>query len=186
MKNRLFAFASTCIIGLCLVAAGTTASHAQNPGINLLSITEDTFIRIPALEFTVATVELDHFLASVPLDFSRTERALSQVRPGVDYNDGMIWLTFKTGRKHGLISQIRNLRLTRRSKSTYRLAARPRYNFAQSIGPSEFSFNPDMPAPKQAPSPRPRPNVATLSTSQVAMSQSAPGILTVDHHSAIR
>lgn len=186
MKNRLFAFASASIFGLCLMATSTTAAHAQSSVSDLMRITEDTFIRIPALEFTVASIDLDHYLAGVPLDFSRTERALSQVRPGVNYNDGMVWLTFKIGGKRGLLSQIRNFQLTKRSKSTWRLASRPRYDLENALAPASQEFASRTPEHDSAPTPRQRPDTSKATSSQVAMSASAPGILTVDHHSFIR
>lgn len=185
MKNRLSAFTSAGILGLCLLASGTTAAHAQSSVAALMRITEDTFVRVPALEFTVASVDLDHYLAGVPLDFSKTERALSQVRPGVNYNDGMVWLTFKIGGKRGLLSQIRNLRLMKRSKSTYHLASSPRYDFTQSVGPAIYSFDAERQAPQSVPAPKPRPAVRT-SSSQVAMNQTSPEALTVDHRSPAR
>lgn len=185
MKNRLSAFTSAGIFGLCLLATGINAAHAQSSIASLMRITEDTFVRVPALEFTIASVDLDHYLAGVPLDFSRTERALSQVRPGVNYNNGMVWLTFKVGGKPGLLSQIRSLRLMKRSKSTYRLASSPRYDFTQSVGPAIYSFDAERQTPQSVPDPKPRPEVRA-SSSQVAMNQSSPGALTVDHSSPAR
>lgn len=187
MKNRLVTFATASVLGFCLVAAGTATAHAQSSATNLMRIKEDTFIRIPALEFTVASVDLDHYLAGVPIDFSRTERALSQVRTGVNYNDGMVWLTFKIGGKRGLLSQIRNFQLTKRSKSTWRLASRPRYDLDTTAAPATSpGFNPKAIGRSDAPAPRQRPEALQATSSQVAMSTSSPGILTVDHHSVLR
>lgn len=186
MKSRLTAFTSAGLFGLCLLATGTNAAHAQSSTQNLRRITEDTFIRIPALEFTVASVDLDHYLAGVPLDFTRTERALSQVRPGLGYNDGMVWLTFKIGGKRGLLSQIRNFRLTKRSRSTWRLASGPRYDFAQAAVPTSHAFASGAARHDNVPTPTQRPITREAQSSQVAMSASAPGILTVDRHSVIR
>lgn len=186
MKNHLSVFTFAGLFGLCLMATGTTAAHAQSSTTGFLRITEDTFIRIPALEFTIASVDLDHYLANVPLDFSRTERALSQVRPGVDYNDGMVWLTFKIDGKRGLLSQIRNLQLTKRSKSTWRLASRPRYDLDTVAAPASQAFASNAARHDDAPTPRQRPAVSKATSSQVAMSASSPGVLTVDHQSVLR
>lgn len=184
MKHHLSAFAAPALTGLCLCAIGFTGSHAQSMKSDLLRVSEDTFVRIPALEFTVASIGINHFLKNVPLDFSRTERAINQVRPGVDYNDGMVWLTFKTGTGRGLIDQIHNLRLTRKARSGYRLASGPRYDFGKISTAVALYFPAGRSNNQLAPSPKPRPEAPASSTSKVAMTRSGPGILTVDRHSA--
>ncbi len=177
MKNRLYALVLASTLGLSLVLTGTAASHAQSFSPGFVRLEEDTFIRVPPLEFTIATLEFDRFISGVPFDLSRSERAFSQVRPSVNYDDGMLWLTFKYGKHRSLLSQLKNLSIIKRVKSSYRLASPSRYRIEDSSQMRDFSFTR---AEQSAPRPKPRPRVPAETSSALAISEASPGALTSD------
>ena len=177
MKNHLPALKFAALFGLLVSMVGTPASYAQSRDLNF---EEETFVRLPALEFTIATVALDKYLIGVPRDFTRTERAFSQVRPGVTYDQGMVWLTFKYGGKRGLLSQIRKFRITKKVRSSWRLSSTPSWRIEKSASAEDYAFAESSDA---APAPR-HVGVPVRMVSAMALTEIAPGALTVDRRSA--
>lgn len=177
MKNRLLTCIKATILGLSLVLAGTSAGYSESPPAIFPHFEEDTFVRVPALEFTIANIELERFTAIIPFDTGRSERAFSQVRTSLNYDDGMVWLTFKYGKNRSLLSQLKNLRITKRVKSTYRLASPSRYRLTRSPRLKEFTFATNE---RQIPWPKARPAIPSSASSEQPMSEAAPGDLTVD------
>ncbi len=174
MKNRLRAFSSAALLGLLLCEAGASQSYAQS---QTLHFDEDTFVRVPALEFTIATVALDKYLIGVPRDFTRTERAFSQVRPGVNYDQGMVWLTFKYGGGRGLLSQIGNFRITKKVRSSWRLASSSSYKVEQSAPDTNYSV---AARTERAPATKRHLIAPAKTISEMTVTEIAPGALTVD------
>ena len=174
MKNRLRAFSSAALLGLLLCEAGASQSYAQSQTLHL---DEDTFVRVPALEFTIATVALDKYLLGVPRDFTRTERAFSQVRPGVNYDKGMVWLTFKYGGGRSFLSQIGNFRITKKVRSSWRLASSSSYKVEENEPVTTYAIA----ARTERASAAKQHLVAPARTvSEMAVTEIAPGALTVD------
>lgn len=174
MKNRLRAFSSAALLGLLLCEAGASQSYAQSQTLHL---DEDTFVRVPALEFTLATVALDKYLRGVPLDFTRTERAFSQVRPGVNYDQGMVWLTFKYGGGRSFLSQIGNFRITKKVRSSWRLASSSSYKVEESAPDTIY---PIAARTDSAPATKRHLVAPAKTVSEMTVTEIAPGALTVD------
>lgn len=177
MKNRLFCLTWAGVLGLSLVLIATAASSAQSSSTTFRRLEEDTFIRLPALEFTIATIELEKLVAGVPLNLSRSERAFSQVRPSVNYNGGMFWLTFKYGKHRSFLSQLKNFSIKKRVKSSYRLASVSRYHIEQTSRMRGFSFSQSG---QKTPRANPKPEIPRQAFSELPMGEVAPGAFTVD------
>lgn len=151
MKKRLVSYVSATFMAPLICVAIVSAAGAQSQDF---SLQEDTFVRVPALEFTIVSIGLDKYLTSVPLDFGQTERAFSQIRPGLNYDQGMVWLTFKSGGKKGLLSHIQDFRITKKVKSSLRLSSTPRWLVRKKAPLRRYTFAAGTTA---VPAPAPKP-----------------------------
>lgn len=103
---------------ICIVVVPPARAEDAETGF-----TQATFIRTQSIDVTVMSLDTSRFLQGIPLALTSSERAFRQIRPGVDYKKGMVWLTFKYNGRGGVISQIRNFKIKRSYPSTLRLTS---------------------------------------------------------------